>query len=103
MRNEEEKNIDYSRYNEDVVPTREQIMRKSGNFTFIFEIDGYRGINTGELYYSRDEALRIERIISAGRNGTESHFEMPQIILGNEALSNSVTLTGVKSYSGATL
>ena len=91
-------------YNENLIPTKAQVTRKKGGFIFIFQVNGYRGVDTGELYYSRDEALRMEQIISTniGRSGFESHFDIPQILPQYQAPSSNAVSNCVPLFSGAT-
>ena len=74
----------YNRYAEELIPTRVQVQRRRGNFLFIFEVDGYKGVNTGEVYYTRDTALEMEKKITSHRRrgiGWVLSFMTPQVAL----------------------
>jgi len=102
MRNEE---IDESEnYNENLIPTKAHVTRRKGDFIFIFQVNGYRGTDTGKLYYSRDEALRMEQTISTsiGQSGLESHFDIPQILPQYQVPSSVAISNYVPLFSGTT-
>jgi len=72
---------EYEKYIEDIVPATAHIRKDVGDFIFILTVNAHRGAGTGELYYSRDDALRIQKILSItpADIGVESCLTIPQI------------------------
>lgn len=52
-------------YSEKLIPTRVTITRQRGNFSYVFEIDGFRGERTGEIHYKGSEVSRIEKFLAS--------------------------------------
>ena len=59
--NDEQDRIDYSQYDEDLIPTRVILVGRDGNE---LEVDGFIGVITGEIYYSRDSLVMVEGLLS---------------------------------------
>ncbi len=78
-------------FSEKLLPTRVTITRKRGDFTYVFEIDGYRGEQTGEISYKASEIKRIEDFLNSGNpiysftsqtRGLILNWESPMIVAG---------------------
>jgi hypothetical protein len=54
---------EYDKYAEDIVPERVTVERRAGNFVVYVPLDGFRGVDTGEVYFSWDEKKRMDSII----------------------------------------
>lgn len=52
-------------YSEKLIPTRVTVKRKRGNFSYVFEIEGFRGETTGEIHYKGSEMARIEKFLKS--------------------------------------
>jgi hypothetical protein len=52
-------------YSEKLIPTRVTITRRRGDYTYVFEIDGFRGARTGQIHYKGSEVSRIEKFLAS--------------------------------------
>lgn len=55
---------EYKDYTEKLVPIHVTITKKHGNVTFTFSINGFRGEDTGQIYYKGKDVLEVERIMN---------------------------------------
>jgi hypothetical protein len=94
-------------YSEKLIPTRVTITRKRGNLTYVFEIDGFRGERTGQIYYKGGEVSRIENFLSLNNAiysfttsniGEISGFETPLAVTSESKPTG--TLAGIADIFG---
>ena len=71
-------------YSEKLIPTRVTITRKRGNLTYIFEIDGFRGEQTGEIHYKASEVSRIEGFLRSNQAIYSFHVSNIGLVLNFE-------------------
>lgn len=76
-------------YSEKLIPTRITITRQRGDFTYVFEIEGYRGEQTGEISYKASELKKIEKFMASNNPiysfvsdnvGLILNYEAPMIV-----------------------
>src|SRR5262249_60511 len=96
---------DYEKYAEDVEPAKVLIRRRIGNFIFVFYRDGYKGVNTGEYYISRDTALSIEKVLRGQSRkagvGLVLSFSTPQVVLPEAHSSTAEWMDKSLVFEGA--
>ena len=89
-------------YSEKLLPTRVTVTRRRGDFTYVFEIDGYRGEKTGEISYKASEVKKIEKFMASNNpiysfvsdtTGLILNYESPMIVA-----SESVPTGTLASY-----
>jgi hypothetical protein len=100
----EKKKSEYEDYTEKLIPILVSITRQHGNITYAFDIDGFRGSETGQIYYKGKDVLEIERFLSSNNIihaqvisglGLVLSFKTPQTVTGS---ATSVTnLLNIKS------
>jgi hypothetical protein len=82
------------KYTEKIVPASVTMTRKVGHLVYVFFIQGYKGVGTGQVYYKRDDALEIEHYIQANNPiqfymlpniGVVLTFETPQVVTDEAA------------------
>ena len=84
---------EFDDYTEKLVPTRVTITRQRGDVTFVFEINGFKGADTGQIYYKGKDVLEIERFLDKknaiqiqefSRTGLALNFETPQTVVSSD-------------------
>ena len=93
--------IDYSQYDEDLIPARVILVRQSGNISIELEVEGFVGSKTGERYYSRDTVMLAEQLVSEveGRMGIILSFSLPRVLLVPREVSTNDVTTETKATS----
>ena len=90
-------------YSEKLLPIRVTITRSRGNLTYVFEIDGFKGEQTGEIHYKASEVARIEKFLNsnqpiysfnASNVGLVLNFETP-LAIAEESIPTG-TLAGLE-------
>jgi hypothetical protein len=80
---------EYEDYTEKLIPTHVTITRERGDVTFVFEINGFKGTDTGQIYYKGKDVLEIERFLDKrdaiqiqefSKVGLVLNFETPQTV-----------------------
>jgi hypothetical protein len=98
---------EFDDYTEKLIPTRVTITKQRGNFTYVFEIDGFKGAETGQVYYKGKDVLEVERFMESGqairtiklRNyGLVLNFETPQAFLTPGALPTGTAIALPEIY-----
>ena len=89
---------EYKDYTEKLVPIHVTITKKHGNVTFAFNINGFRGENTGQIYYKGKDVLDVEQIINTnhvihGHNipdlGLVLTFSTPETVMAESLPTNT--------------
>lgn len=103
-----ERKTEFQNYSERLIPTRVTITRQRGNFKYSFEIDGFKGERTGQIYYKGSEVSKIEHSLQAkdaissyrsNNFGLVIQFQTPQAFLYPE-VDSSVTISEVPQDFG---
>ena len=84
---------DYERFAEDIVPHRFILRRESEKLIFLFNIDGYRGRDTGEIYYSPLAKEKMDKIIQEfeGTYGKMLSFSIPNVLPVRSNFSTTIS------------
>lgn len=80
----DEGNLEFDQYAEPLDPARVQIHKRVGDVILVIEVDGYRGRQTGDAYYSRDVRKYIDdwcQVYSDQIAGLEITSGVPQILM----------------------
>lgn len=96
----------YEKESENVYPAKVKVSRRVGSFDVIFEVDGFRGEKTGEIYYSRDTALAIENILERTNNqktGKAYTFTTPQFVYDDVDTEKAFRLSEKRTTDSTTL
>ena len=88
----EKRRSEYEDYTEKLIPARVTITRQRGSIFFVFEIAGFRGAETGQIYYKGKDVLELERSLDSGeairaqvfnKLGHVLNFETPQTMISS--------------------
>jgi hypothetical protein len=63
MPKEKRKKSEFEDYTEKLIPIRVTITRQRGNLTYVFDIAGFRGVESGQIYYKGKDVLEVERFM----------------------------------------
>ncbi len=84
------KSSDYDKYSEDLIPGKIYIEKERGGFIFIFQEDGFIGVDTGENYYDRNVKIKMDEVIQeyiSETLGFVLNVNIPNIVLGTNNVS----------------
>jgi len=90
---------DFADYTEKLIPTRVTITKQRGDITFVFDINGFRGAETGQIYYKGKDMLEVEQLLKAnnvvrGQNipnlGWVCEFTTPETVVGESITTGTV-------------